>query len=358
MGDKEIKFTYLFGAGASAKVIPVVEGLPESFVSLKSFLKQVSYKILEDDKHKIQNKSAIDIYDAFIKDIDELIGELRNAASFDTLAKKYYLINNIPKVNKMKCLLAIMFIHNYYIDKKRTDSRYELFIASLLEKEGNIVRFPQNVNIISWNYDFQFEMALSQFTDKGTLSEINRFINSLSSYEKDPNLPHFIKLNGSALSFTNNKNEVIEKNLLNINNLSRLELNNTVNIQLIRELLKIYLRLSSEDENYNETISFAWENNYQFIVDVRNKALEVSHKTNYLVVVGYSFPTFNRTLDHAFLNGLDNINKLFIYSMGCNISKNNGFLSRRPPAHCVCPCSVCGRRHGCPDTNGYEAGCG
>lgn len=273
-------------------------------------------KFLEAEGCLIQNKLAIVIYDDFINDIDDLIIELSNAASFDTLAKKYYLTSKIPKVNKMKCLLAIMFIHNYYIDKKRTDPRYELFIASLLEKEGSIVSFPQNVNIISWNYDFQFEMALSQFTDNGLINEINKLINSFSSKKHNSELPNFIKLNGSAISFTDNNNNVLQRDLEIIKDFSKLDLNNQVHTYLIREFLKIYRRLSSEDENYNETISLAWENNYQFIVDVRNKALEISRNTNYLMVVGYSFPTFKRTLNHAFLSNLDNLNKLFIQTIG------------------------------------------
>lgn len=129
-------------------------------------------------------------------------------------------------------------------------------------------------------------------------------------------MPNFIKLNGSAISFTDNNNNVLQRDLEIIKDFSKLDLNNQVHTYLIREFLKIYRRLSSEDENYNETISLAWENNYQFIVDVRNKALEISRNTNYLMVVGYSFPTFKRTLNHAFLSNLDNLNKLFIQTIG------------------------------------------
>ena len=103
---------------------------------------------------------------------------------------------------------------NFKIDKnlelkinQQLDSRYDSFFATLL---NNNKLLNPNINIVSWNYDMQFELAYSDFNfDRYNIGMIQDMlqvfptahINNYVDYNKSA----IIKLNGTC-NFINDIN--------------------------------------------------------------------------------------------------------------------------------------------------------
>ena len=70
-----------------------------------------------------------------------------------------------------------------------------------------------------------------------------------------------------------------------------------------------------KDEPFDNfpTILYSWEEDSVFKT-VRNNALKATRDTNILVIIGYSFPTFNRTIDKNLLHNMGRLEKVFIQS--------------------------------------------
>jgi hypothetical protein len=52
-----------------------------------------------------------------------------------------------------------------------------------------------------------------------------------------------------------------------------------------------------------------------------NTAKEVLLNTSHLVIIGYSFPTFNRKMDKEIINSISNLKKVTIQSLDENIDE-------------------------------------
>jgi hypothetical protein len=69
-------------------------------------------------------------------------------------------------------------------------------------------------------------------------------------------------------------------------------------------------------------LSFAWENE-RFISSIRESALQKIKDTTHLVIVGYSFPTFNRKIDKEILSKMPDLKKVFIQTMKSSLDEIN-----------------------------------
>jgi hypothetical protein len=218
--------TYLIGAGASANALPVVNGLSDR---MRIFYNYICHT----------NEPVREFGPSFYTygNIEKLLKEIEQHYTIDTLAKKYFLKND-DKYNLLKEFTAGYFlfeqsekdkvlleesiwkllsdkkylsdgkemdrkkIFNSFYESitKKYDYRYDSFFATLLEGVPANLNMPRNINVISWNYDNQFEMAYSQYlrTKKG-LYPIQSALNIYpSDHELDVNKSSIVKLNGSA----------------------------------------------------------------------------------------------------------------------------------------------------------------
>ena len=170
------KVTYIFGAGASAKCLPIVSGIPNRLENFATFIDQNrtgGEKKFTDLPCDISVTNAEDL---FIEACRDLADQCRKHASIDTYAKKLFITNNGPKSNSLKALLTCFFI--YEQAKNPTDPRYDAFFASILGTHYG--EFKGDINILSWNYDYQFELAYSQYSQKNTLEENQRMLQVLT----------------------------------------------------------------------------------------------------------------------------------------------------------------------------------
>jgi len=326
-----MNITYLLGAGASFNALPIVDKIPQELQNfadefkpvlnfdlvynsheekniVTSFLEKFNYN---RDSKEFWTKSA----EQFYNDINWLNREAKNHTSIDTLAKKLFLRRDEKKLNKLKSILSCFFI---FIQTKKNDNRYDSFFASILEDLNNL---PKNIKILSWNYDSQLENAFSNFSNE----PLNLCRNSLNLQSKgefslvDYNVDEFSihKINGT----TNIKSkhykvkEIISDFKSDSDNLVETFLN--THNSVIGEL-------------YKPTLSFAWE-----AYNAGNKFFEilkkVVSKTDILIVIGYSFPFFNRNIDRDILDAMTNLKKVYVQDPNFSkdiIEKIKGLIPR------------------------------
>jgi hypothetical protein len=203
--------TYLFGAGASALRMPVLDGMTDRIDRILFIFQQSSPWVQELPNYWERTNFELklagygDSVQSVVRGISELWKQLeadlfwlctvsKKSVTIDTFAKKLYLANRTTELKRLKRALCfyftleqLTFSGEYHIDnlgrdfvelKGRTkgragvwfddydspyDSRYEPFIASLLVDSTK--KFRDNVSVFSWNYDIQFEKAYASFLD-------------------------------------------------------------------------------------------------------------------------------------------------------------------------------------------------
>ena len=317
--------TYLIGAGASCQALPLVKDIPERLKNFKNVCKRYDL----GDENNIQETDR----NKFVKDLDWLIEECINHASIDTFAKKLYLAGQEEELLKLKIILNKFFVAEQLL--KGVDKRYDAFFAALLNRgpSGALV-FPKDIKVISWNYDRQIEFSIGQFdsdirddpdNDKQTRL-IERKIQIYPQHEKinidtwdtdlNPNEFCIFKLNGTfggslvktdgfkndpfnIIKFTKENNDPIVEQEIKIKCLGNYS--NTIDAINTK---------GHEIGKLEPAILFAWEER-PLSEKVRSLAIRAIQNTEYLIIIGYSFPTFNRSIDKEILSSI-NPRKIYI----------------------------------------------
>lgn len=325
------KVTYLLGAGASFNSIPIWDGQGDSMIDvarhISNFLEyQLRFKenehcnILKDNP-KIKNLiSKLEFYGKKAKEFGTL----------DIYARNLYLLKKKNNLNDLKFHLSIYFDiwENFTPDKSnmgfgsvplrqektydKIDKRYYSLMAVILEETKSNPSVNKNVKFISWNYDLQVEMAYKSFMDmseKQTLDTINESFNFFNE-EKEKNIIHLNGFRG-AFDYKNKIYSIIENN----------------KPRNIGDYLVSFLNSDegffSREINYNERIKYAWEENSKSLL----QANQILKETDVLVIIGYSFPSYNRKIDSQLLEAFEKSsrgkNKKIIYQ---NPSDNTELL--------------------------------
>ena len=322
-----MEITYLLGAGASYNALPIVNKIP---VALKIFYedfnvldrgyqtgsrsKNLALKIIES-LNENEKANVIENLKKIYNDINWLKTETENHSSIDTFAKKLYLREDFENLNKLKFILSSFFV---YLEFKKLDKRYDSFFASIMDDINN---YPKNLKVLSWNYDSQIEKAHYNFAEKK------------GSYSSDPlnppyrgdikKSPYFVdgfcvhKLNGT----TKLKDSQYMEEIYNVNGKNEIALGVSI--------LKEYENLISGVKKPNMT--FAWENFDDTLPFFKNLKNSIS-KTEILIVIGYSFPFFNRKIDKFILEAMPNLKKIYVQDPKFSseiIEKIEGLISGR-----------------------------
>ncbi|QQR97736.1 MAG: hypothetical protein IPK18_13000 [Sphingobacteriales bacterium] len=306
----EAKVTYLIGAGASANALPVVNGMNERMEIFVDFLKKSCdiLKLNEDPQYRISNSS-------FSK-IDNLLLEIKSQYTIDTYAKKLFLLEDYDTLEYLKRFLTAYLIfeqisfntslcdkivssivedYNKSSDtlkieiiekiKSRVDYRYDSIFANLLLFSTK--KIDSKINFISWNYDNQFEISYQNYRkERYSLDEIQdelQIIPSLKNCNHNKEFSGILKLNGTAGFFDANmsygKLFDFSKHIMDTD---------TIKLFIVSVL--------SGRSQFDNSIKFAWENDVQ-VTKAREYAKEIIGNSDIVVIIGYSFPTFNRIVD-------------------------------------------------------------
>lgn len=288
--------------------IPLVNEIPQRLRYIIGLLSSADFSQHERDI-TLETKEVVTFSDAkkrLINDLQWLADESYRHATIDTFAKKLYLTNQKEKFAKLEKLLSIFFIIEQYLNK--TDGRYDTFLANILT---NKIEIPDEIAILTWNYDSQFEIAFREY--KRDIISSPSDVGVCSKYDNIKECctrPKIFKLNGSA-SFDGfySLGKDCENSYQNLNDI------------YIGELLERYL----EDKNYSK-LSFAWEyrlDNVElsdlFWQEVKTEISEAK----ILVTIGYTFPFFNREIDRKLFEMMPNLSHIYIQDPNAEQLKNN-----------------------------------
>lgn len=231
--------------------------------------------------------------DLLVKDLMWLYDGAIKHATIDTFAKKLFLTERVEEYNKLKKLLAIYFIIEQVINKP--DSRYDTFLANILTPKLEI---PDRIKILTWNYDSQFEIAFNEYR-KTIISPKDIGCYSLYDNEITESLAIF-KVNGTA-SFNN------------WNSLANFRSNHKLNKTILDKIIYAY-------KDNESLLSFAWETSKKKSDDIPTirTAIKQIKEARILVVVGYTFPFFNRVVDKSLISSMDYLNKIYIQDPRAN----------------------------------------
>lgn len=307
-----MKITYLFGAGASAHALPIVSAVPDRIMKIIEILNDKINFILGDSNSadfslKTKQKAS---FERLLFDLEWLASESKNHASIDTFAKKLFIKEptNSPNLKRLKIALSVFFVIEQTL--KKVDYRYDSFFASLLTDK--IDSLPNNVRVLNWNYDFQFEKAFSDYTE---LQDIDSNYSSLNIVSKFSNFDtinegfKILKLNGT----TTISGSDFRRNDHMINFLF-----NDISIDFFNALINKYEDLNNRQKRFEPNLSFAFESDNS-VRNIINIAKTETADTDILIVIGYSFPFFNREIDRNIIGNMKNLSKVYFQSPEANI---------------------------------------
>nr|WP_288210272.1 hypothetical protein [uncultured Dysgonomonas sp.] len=318
------KVTYYFGAGASYSALPIVNQIPDRIENLISLMKRDEYKLNSEISYKENNIarfSQLEIQELFIEDLEWLLEKTKNHASIDTFAKKLFITEQDDELKRLKNAFSVFLILEQSITK--TNMRYDSFFASILDDDYHPL--PNNIKIVSWNYDYQFEKAYSEYTRNSTLSHNQGLLNILNKYSKNSDRIkkdsfEIIKLNGSSNIISTDWRQL---NFYNNN------ITTPFSIGFISDVLHNYAILRFPRPHLYSGLSFAWETfNYEYQIDIVEHTLSMTEETEILIVIGYSFPYFNREIDRKIIGNMKNLKKVYFQAPDAENLKER-FLSIR-----------------------------
>lgn len=315
------KIVYLLGAGASfgkraskpiskddyehgaiIEGLPIVNELPGRLEYIANLLQTYKFEEKTQDYSHFIYEFSQDLNDylsMIIKDLRELKKCCQVHASIDTYAKKLWLTNDKPIFNKIKGLIGLYFIIEQIINDP--DKRYDTFLASVLQKESGSL--PDDIFILSWNYDSQIAIAYETYGLSNKFPVCDRM--SVNNHDVAIDKCKIIQLNGSA------KLAQLEDIFQNI------DYSEPARNRLTNNILAALLHAYAQGvDNFKTHVTFAWEDYNQTEINAMLNS-EISD-AQVLVVIGYSFPFFNREIDRSIFALMPNLNKIYIQDINAS----------------------------------------
>jgi hypothetical protein len=293
-----MNITYLLGAGASAKACPILRAQGETMIALaKMFLDPE----ITEQNFKIMNSGDPGV--VIMHDMLRFGQYSLKYGTIDTYAKKLYFSDDYEHdLDRLKLSVSVFFTiwesmkSDYPIKSKyeNIDSRYISLLASVLEKTSKRVpKLKDNIKFITWNYDLQLERAFKSFCmDHFTWDEVSKYLIFKPSLSQSISLD-VCHLNGyNGYYFTAPKSD---KQIKEVDTIDR-NLQDKDLPAILKEIDFIVESQRRDQLSFSEHINYAWESN-QLAQVTRNEAANILSKTDTLIIVGYSFPPFNKEID-------------------------------------------------------------
>jgi hypothetical protein len=286
---------YLLGAGASAECLPVVNAMAQDLAEMASNISSI-YTRFDDTvgyyvKHDEGKSTKVGNM------LNELAEICKNHYSIDTYAKKLFL-TDVDAFKRLKLDLSLYFTLKQTLTT--ADRRYDNFFSSILNKD---LQLPSKIKVISWNYDFQIEKSYLEFNRSQHLNSSRSWLglsvpSEWSNHSKYTDKFNILKLNGSARIKTNNYDGYLVTTA-----------NNSERSSTASGAIDIYLNVIEGNVPFECELKFAWENEHY--AKLFDSAIDLS-KISVLVIIGYSFPFFNREVDVALFSKMTHLTKIYI----------------------------------------------
>jgi hypothetical protein len=305
MASSGHNITYLFGAGASFNALPVVDEFPEAISNIIEIANSSISILNNDEQNSIKE---------FVAELEALLLISNDFNTIDTYARKLVLSGKNEKLTKLKITLSIFFelwqswkqrllwsaaktVENTSITGRKdyVDKRYTTLFSNLLEQDKGGLKIPENINFLTWNYDTQIARAINLFAEREDLSEIYSDFNFYPQLNRNRNQQYakVVHLNGVAGLYNLTKDGSVNSIIDRVKGKPDF-------VNAILELLFVYDSYKKRQISFENTYSFAWENSETVYLG-REIARQILQKTNVLVIIGYSFPTFNLNVDRELM---------------------------------------------------------
>jgi hypothetical protein len=298
--------TYLLGAGASYNACPILNEQGEKMIELAHIFK------------KLKNDGAFDKNER-IKSLEETF---ENMESFGKKAKKFGTIDNyttklnlnknnsIYELERLKIAVSLFFTIWQLTNNEQLktlenrkileiDSRYTSLLAKILEKNENNIVIKENINFVTWNYDLQLEYAFKSFYQDITWENLSKKI-KFRIDDKNSKL-QICHLNGyhgfyKITPKENETNSIKEHHFLERTNSKKIE-------DIINKIAFIPESQNRGTIDINDYINYAWEES-DIASNTRKEAKRIFKQTDILIIIGYSFPRFNKDIDSSLFKEL------------------------------------------------------
>ncbi len=292
------KITYILGAGACANALPTVRSTPENSGytdSLRELASRLRADITINPAHR-------KFCDKFCDDLDWLAQNGDSSGSIDTFAlyclrEKASDEHKYAQLDRIKLTLSLYFIIKQFIDKK-FDVRYKNFLTRLIDPNGSIF---ENVKILTWNYDHQLQIAAEKFRREEFRYAYGAAQHSAPAVPYYPQLGNefsinagidrifgglsMVHLNGIAGFYYYYQNAHIQNYFLNHD---------------LDDLNQLFERVQTDGKHKYQLMTFSFEEGgvaNQYLRKRFEYAEQIIQDTDYLVIVGYSFPQDNFPID-------------------------------------------------------------
>ncbi|MDA3781314.1 MAG: hypothetical protein PF487_13970 [Bacteroidales bacterium] len=294
--------TFFTGAGASYYACPIWKEQGKKMLQLA----RIYFKDNDLLFHQLEPKQEykeLDDGSYLIWYIGYFGAKANKYGTIDTYAKKLFLNKNMSnELQKLKLAVSIFFVIWQYIDddnfKRKDDNeifididpRYIQLFAAILENNSNGLFLKPSINFVTWNYDLQLEETFKIFDS--TVQNLDNVSKNIH-FKQSQNELQICHLNGYAGYYTyNNKECTFEM-------INKLSLD-----KILDELPNLYKSHKRKEITFDSHINYAWETDNIESEKIRNRAAEIFKETDILVIIGYSFPNFNKEIDKMLFNSL------------------------------------------------------
>jgi hypothetical protein len=287
--------TYLLGAGASKQALPISAEIAERLANLshavnariESYLGATHepYSRTSGNMVPPDGRLGENVFNAFSR----LAKVSQTHPSLDTYARKLFIRNepdDEAELRDFKAAISCFFI--LFQTLSRTDQRYDHYFASILNPATpGRPTFPPDVKILSWNYDTQLERSFRGFTNS------QEYV-----FEILASGANVLRLNGTCVSLEEQAKDYLH---LCFDDFSP---------AFIQQLDNLYKLLRTD---VDPPIHFAWEPDYYDAI--KDQLHLICGSTEVLVVIGYSFPYFNRLMDSLMFSqilAISNLKNIYV----------------------------------------------
>lgn len=315
-----VKVTYLIGAGASFHSLPLIKTMNTRMRAYSEFLKE------QQSEGKLKHSFCA----KFLAHLDELIEIERQRTSIDAYARELSIRGEEMELLRLKAVLSGYLLFEQLIKpsghtftygqynlmqgdacrvayndqlqeclRTHLDKRYITFWGEHLSPGSD--RLPDNIRILSWNYDMQFESSFSQVKNCSLeLAQQNLQVFPSPLQGVDLERSCILKLNGTAGLI----DDYSQKRLYNLFDCRAHHLMD--NLTYLIDLLE-----HNYQHAFNKPLfAFAWEDE-GIVRQTREYAQKVAEDTEILVVIGYSFPNFNKSVDREIFKSIPKLRKVY-----------------------------------------------
>ncbi|XDD45302.1 hypothetical protein AB3N60_11295 [Leptospira sp. WS39.C2] len=329
------KNIYIFGAGASYYAIPVVNNINKRLNETLERICQITIPESLKSPIALHNLKTIAEMQHLLKETKDWLMDELGDNSIDTLAKRLSDLNDYQNLTRLKAILSSYLIYEQTKKEKHLklseasreiDPRYRDFFARAGKRVGDYVVINSNISILSWNYDLQFEKTYSTYYPNKDLSEFSDLLNSFPSYGNSQNNIltnndkfNLVKLNGTAGLLYHKSDKKLFSLLRNFKD------KGTYTNELLA--LDIFVNTMNPSLSYTHSpgLKFAFEAKPDGD-DLIEKAKNLCHDAEKLIIIGYSFPDFNREFDIEILRNLSSLKEIIIQDYESGYDRNQEIL--------------------------------